>query len=182
MRIIGGKNQRKQIIAPANLPVRPTTDMSKEALFNILNNYFDFEEMNVLDLYAGTGNISYEFASREAREIIAVDINNNCVQFIRKTTSLLGFDTLRAVRAEAFHFLSICKADFDLVFADPPYNFDHIAQIPQKVFDARILKPGAWLVVEHGADIDFSSHEFFKEVRRYGKVHFSIFVNPEAHD
>ena len=179
MRIIGGKYQRRQIIAPSKLPVRPTTDMAKEALFSIFNNQFDFEDIAVLDLFAGTGNISYEFASRGATEVIAVDINNHCVQFIKKTADFFGMENLRAVRAETFHFLSFCKTDFDIVFADPPYDFQGIPEIPGKVFEANIVKPTGWLVVEHGENISFSSHPFFVEKRRYGKVHFSFFKPKE---
>lgn len=179
MRIIGGKNQRRQIIAPSKLPVRPTTDMAKEALFNILNNHFDFESIRVLDLFAGTGNISYEFASRGAEEVIAVDINNHCIQFIKKTADQLAMENLRAVRAETFNFLGFCKVDFDIVFADPPYDFDAIAQIPEKVFSAALVKPSGWLIVEHGEKPVFENHPFFYDKRRYGKVHFSIFKMPE---
>ena len=179
MRIIGGKNQRRQIIAPSKLPVRPTTDMAKEALFNILNNHFDFESISVLDLFAGTGNISYEFASRGAEEVIAVDINNHCVQFIKKTADLLAMDRLRAVRADTFHFLGFCKVGFDIVFADPPYDFESIYEIPDKVFDAGVVNPSGWLIVEHGEKPAFENHRFFYEKRRYGKVHFSIFKMPD---
>jgi 16S rRNA (guanine966-N2)-methyltransferase len=179
MRIIGGKYQRRTIIAPAKLPVRPTTDMAKEALFSIINNHLDFESITVLDLFAGTGNISYEFASRGAEEVIAVDINNHCVQFIRQTIDKMAMENLRAVRAEVFHFLSFCKAEFDVVFADPPFEFNGISEIPGKVFEAGILKPGGWLVLEHGEQRDFSQYPGFMEMRRYGKVHFSFFRQPE---
>ncbi len=178
MRIIGGKNQRRQIIAPGKLPVRPTTDMAKEALFNILNNHFDFEEIEVLDLFAGTGNISYEFASRGAKNVISVDINSHCVQFIRQTAEKLDFNKLKAVRADVFHFLGICKLSFDIVFADPPYDLGRINEIPSRVFDASILKSGGWLVVEHGEEVKFNEHPLFYESRRYGKVRFSFFKQP----
>ena len=182
MRIIGGKNQRRQIIAPGNLPVRPTTDMAKEALFNILNNHFDFEEIEVLDLFAGTGNISYEFASRGAKVVISVDINNNCIQFIRQTVEKLDFSNVKSVRDDVFHFLEICKLSFDIVFADPPYDFSRIKEIPLRVFDASIIKPGGWLVVEHSEEIKFKEHPLFIESRRYGKVRFSFFKQPGNDD
>jgi 16S rRNA (guanine966-N2)-methyltransferase len=180
MRIIGGKFQRRTIIAPSKLPVRPTTDMAKEALFSILNNHFDFEGLRVLDLFAGTGNISYEFASRGAEEIIAVDINNNCVQFIRQTVTKFEMENLRAVRAEVFHFLSFCKAEFDIVFADPPFELSSISEIPGKVIEAGILTPGGWFILEHGENNDFSEHPQFLELRRYGRVHFSFFKQPDV--
>jgi 16S rRNA (guanine966-N2)-methyltransferase len=179
MRIIGGKFQRRTIIAPARLPVRPTTDIAKEALFSIINNHFDFEAITVLDLFSGTGNISYEFASRGAEEVISVDMNNNCVQFIRQTVDKLGMENLRVVRAEAFHFLSFCKVSFDIVFADPPYDFTGIPEIPGKVFENNVIKPGGWLILEHGENLKFHTHAHFLEARKYGKVHFSIFKQPE---
>lgn len=179
MRIIGGKNQRKHITAPVKLPVRPTTDMAKEALFNILNNHLDFEEVAILDLFAGTGNISYEFASRGAKEIIAVDINNDCVQFIKKTALTLSMGNLKAVRAEAMHFIGLCKVSFDIVFADPPYDYPSISDIPEKVFSAMLVKPGGWLIVEHGEKNDLAHLDHFFEKRKYGKVHFSFFYLPE---
>ncbi len=175
MRIIGGKNQRRQIIAPGKLPVRPTTDMAKEALFNILNNHFDFEEIDVLDLFAGTGNISYEFASRGAKDIISVDINNHCIQFIRQTVEKLDFSNVKSVRDDVFHFLGICRQSFDIVFADPPYKMSRIKEIPGRVFDTSILKPGGWLVIEHSEDVKFNEHPLFFECRKYGKVRFSFF-------
>jgi 16S rRNA (guanine966-N2)-methyltransferase len=177
MRIIGGKNQRRQIHAPVKLPVRPTTDMAKEALFSILNNHFDFEVINVLDLFAGTGNISYEFASRGAVEIISVDINNQCIQFIRETAGKLQMSNLKAVRAETFHFLSFCKTSFDIVFADPPYDMERIKEIPDAVFSADILKVEGMLIVEHGERVKFTDHPNFFESRHYGKVWFSFFKN-----
>ncbi len=179
MRIIGGKYQRRHIVAPAKLPVRPTTDMAKEALFSILNNHFDFENIKVLDLFAGTGNISYEFASRGALEVIAVDINNHCIQFIKKTAETLQMENLRAVRAEVFHFLGFAKAGFDIVFCDPPYDFEEIPAIPSAVFAAGVVSPGGWLVIEHGEKNSFANHPLFSEKRRYGRVHFSFFKIPD---
>jgi 16S rRNA (guanine966-N2)-methyltransferase len=179
MRIIGGKLQRRHIIAPSRLPVRPTTDMAKEALFSIINNHFDFENIRVLDLFSGTGNISYEFASRGALEVISVDMNNHCVQFIRQTAEKFEIENIRPVRAEAFHFLSFCKVEFDIVFADPPYDLGGIAEIPSRVFENQVVSPGGWFILEHGENHDFSKQPFFAETRRYGKVHFSFFHQPE---
>lgn len=182
MRIIGGKYQRRHIIAPAKLPVRPTTDMAKEALFSIINNHFDFEQIHVLDLFAGTGNISYEFASRGAQEVIAVDMNNHCVQFIRQTVDKLAMENLRPVRAEAFHFLSFCSVNFDIVFADPPYDFTGLIELPAKVMEANILNPGGWFILEHGERQDFTTYPGYSNTRKYGKVHFSFFKTPESTD
>lgn len=166
-------------MAPTNLPVRPTTDFAKEGLFSILNNYYHFDEIIVLDLFAGTGNISYEFASRGAREIIAVDIHHGCTTFIRSTASGLAMDNLRVVKADVFKFLANCSKKFDVIFADPPYDSDHVANIPDLVFQNQLLLPDGILVVEHNARLNFEKHPFFFEERKYGKVHFSLF-SPEV--
>ena len=177
MRIIGGKNQRKQIVAPAKLTVRPTTDMAKESLFNILNNHYDFEDIAVLDLFAGTGNISYEFASRGATAIISIDNNPHCIQFIKDTAVKLKMDNLKVVRADAFSFLSSGKLKFDVIFADPPYDLERLAEIPDCVFKAGILNTGGMLIVEHGKRNKFAAHPNYFESRNYGKVYFSFFRN-----
>lgn len=177
MRIIGGKNQRKHIVAPAKLTVRPTTDMAKESLFNILNNHFDFEDITVLDLFAGTGNISYEFASRGATTLLSIDNNPLCVQFIKETAEKLKFENMKVIRADVFSFLSSCKLKFDVIFADPPYDLERLAEIPDYVFKADILNPGGMLIVEHGKRNKFAAHNNYFESRNYGKVYFSFFRN-----
>lgn len=178
MRIIAGKYQRRIIHPPANLPVRPTTDLAKEALFNVLNHHFDFEGLKVIDLFSGTGSMAYEFASRGAAEVVAVDANFRCYEFIQKTIRQLEFDNLKAVRADVFKFLSYCRPGFDLIFADPPYDMEGIERIPEMVFARSLVKPGGWLVLEHPAGKQFSHFPQFREERKYGRVHFSIFVHP----
>ena len=121
MRIISGKHKGRRITAPKNLPVRPTTDMSKESLFNILNNHFNFNGLKVLDLFSGTGNISYEFASRGAGPITSVDGDMGCVNFIKKTATELDLD-ISAIKSDVFSFLERNKTTYDIIFADPPYN------------------------------------------------------------
>ena len=176
MRIISGTHKRRPIVTPANLPVRPTTDLAKESLFNILNNNFDFEDLEVLDLFSGTGSISFEFASRGAKRIVVVDNNYRCVEFIRKAAQGFGFNNVLTVqRANVFSFLKYPQAPFDLIFADPPYEMEDIAGIPELVFKQKLLKPEGWLVVEHSRDQDFESHPHFLQHRKYGKVNFSIF-------
>jgi 16S rRNA (guanine966-N2)-methyltransferase len=175
MRIIGGKQQRRTIQAPASLPVRPTTDMAKEALFNVLNNHFDFEAIRVLDLFAGTGNISYEFASRGALEVIAVEQHFKAHEFIQATAEKLSFGNLRAVRADVFRFLGYARGGFDVVFADPPYDMKAMERIPQMVFERELLTAEGWLIVEHPAEISFASHSNFFEKRKYGRVNMSFF-------
>lgn len=175
MRIIGGQYQRRLIHPPPSLPVRPTTDKAKEALFNILNNHFDFENLQVLDLFAGTGSISYEFASRGASEVVAVDRNPDCYHFIRKVKGQLDLDNLMPVRADVFRYLSACSNEFDIIFADPPYEMAEISQIPHEVFSRKLLAEGGWLIIEHGATTSFDSHPFFVREKKYSKVHFSFF-------
>lgn len=178
MRIIGGTQKGRRINPPANLPVRPTTDLAKESLFNILNNVIDFEGLRVLDLFAGTGSISYEFASREASLVTAVDLNFKCVEFIRKTATELKFVNLTAVRADVFKFLSRKPVEgFDLIFSDAPYDLDKIVDLPALIFDNEWLKNDGRLIIEHSRSVDFAGHPQYFENRHYGKVNFSFFIN-----
>lgn len=175
MRIVSGTHKSRIIHPPANLPVRPTTDIAKEGLFNILTNRIDFEETEVLDLFAGTGNISFEFASRGAAQITSVDIEKRCVDFIRKAAGEFGFQNIRTVRNEVFSFLRICRVQYDLVFADPPYEMKNIQLMPDLIFDKNILKEKGVFILEHTGNISFSNHPNFFEQRNYGKVNFSFF-------
>lgn len=176
MRIISGKYKGKRLLAPKNLPVRPTTDMAKEGLFNILNNRHYFENLKVLDLFSGTGNISYEFASRGANEILAVDANMKCIQFIAKTSKQLGF-SIDTVKSDAIKFLGNTNQKFNLIFADPPYNFerDFFASIPKLVFGNNLLLEDGLLIIEHATQTDLSSLENFRESRKYGGSVLSFF-------
>ena len=175
MRIIRGSHGGRKIIAPANLPVRPTTDLAKESLFNILDNHLYFEDIEVLDLFAGTGSISYEFASRGSKSVIAVDIHPRCVHFISDTAKKIDFNQLRVVRASALSFLQHCSSKFDLIFADPPYDLEGIEQIALIVFERQLLRDNGWLIIEHDRSHDFSAFTGFYEQRNYGKVNFSFF-------
>lgn len=175
MRIIGGDHKGRRIHAPAGLPVRPTTDMAKEALFNILHNYYDFEGIKVLDLFAGIGSISYEFASRDAAEVHSVEMNPQCVNFITETSSKLDLKNLFVIRANVFTYLKRSGKKFDIIFADPPYDLEGIETIPDLVFENDLLDKEGWLIVEHSANIDFSSHPKLDQQRQYGKVNFSMF-------
>jgi 16S rRNA (guanine(966)-N(2))-methyltransferase RsmD len=179
MRIIQGKNKGKQIKAPASLPVRPTTDLGKESLFNILNNYFFFDRITVLDLFAGTGNISYEFASRGAMSVTVVDNYQGCTDFIRKTAEKLQLDNISVIRGDAFSFVERSRQQFDIIFADPPYDLMGLEIIVDHVFANHLLKPSGWLVLEHPREYDFSQHPHFYEHRKYGKLNFTFLVNFE---
>ena len=180
MRIISGTHKSRQIHAPRNLPVRPTTDLAKEALFNILVNHFDLEDVTVLDLFAGTGNITYEFASRGARGVTSIDLELRCVNFIRKTVTDLGFEAVLSFRSDAFRFLRNCDTRYDIIFCDPPYELQGVEEIPLTVMKRTLLKPGGWLVVEHSREYNFEGFEGFLQKRKYGKVNFSIFSQSEA--
>jgi 16S rRNA (guanine966-N2)-methyltransferase len=174
LRIISGKFKGKNISAPRNLPVRPTTDFAKESLFNILTNSIHFEDIKLLELFAGTGNIGCEFASRGCDDITAVDLNFGCVQFIRKTYKELNIKG-KVYRNETFRFLKSHKDKYNMVFADPPYDLENIIDLPDLIFKKKILSDQGVLIIEHDKKIDFSQTQYFDNVRQYGKVNFSFF-------
>ncbi|UBZ06126.1 RsmD family RNA methyltransferase [Salegentibacter mishustinae] len=180
MRIISGTNKGKRLIAPKKLPVRPTTDMAKEALFNILNNNFQFSQLSVLDLFSGTGNIAYEFASRGSKEIIAVDANYDCVKFIKKSAQELDFN-ITTIKSDVFKFLEKAYVKADIIFADPPYDFDEkeFLKIPEIVFEKNLLNQNGQLIIEHSKHTNLSNFPNFMEERRYGGSVFSFFQNAE---
>lgn len=175
MRIIGGAYNGRVIHPPKGLEVRPTTDLAKESLFNILNNRVDFEGIAVLDLFAGTGNISLEFASRGAERVISVEKNHKNAAFIAKAAADFGMKNLQVRKADAFRYLKDFKLNFDIIFADPPYEMKETAGIPGLVFSNTILKEEGWLIVEHDKTLNFSNQAGFYDERKYGKVHFSFF-------
>lgn len=179
MRIISGTHRSRQIKPPKNLPVRPTTDMSKEALFNILVNNFDLENVMVLDLFSGTGNISYEFASRGALGVTSVDTELRCVDFIRSTAHSMGFEAILAFRSDAFRYLQNTQNTYDIIFCDPPYDMDGLDAIARIVIERKLLREGGWLILEHSSRVDFSQMTGFSQKRRYGSVNFSIFTLPD---
>ena len=160
---------------PKTLPVRPTTDMAKEALFNLLSNHFDFDDIKVMDLFAGTGSISFEFASRGCDDITSVDKNYRCLKFIKETSVLLKIDAIKPLQRNVFRFLESLDNCFDIIFADPPYDLPGIENLPDLIFDNNLIKDGGWLILEHPSQYDFSEHKYFVQLRRYGMVHFSIF-------
>ncbi len=160
---------------PSGFNARPTTDFAKVALFNIIATNFDIERIEVLDLFAGTGSISFEFASRGCPKIDLVELNAKHHAFIAKTADTLKFSQIHAIKNNAFTFLTFCKASYDIIFADPPYEIKGIEQIPEEVFVRNLLKPDGWLIVEHSKDTDLSAHPHFVENRHYGSVNFSFF-------
>lgn len=177
MRIISGKHRGKRILAPKKLPVRPTTDFAKESLFNILNNYYYFDQLDVIDLFAGTGNIGLEFASRNAKNITFVDRDNGCVRFVKKMIDEMSIENVDVIQADVFKFIQKTNAKADLIFADPPFDFEQekIELIPNAIFENKMLNENGMLVVEHFKKIDLSRMENFSFSRKYGISIFSFF-------
>ncbi|MFI3294899.1 MAG: RsmD family RNA methyltransferase [Rikenellaceae bacterium] len=176
MRIISGTHRRRPITPPAGFRARPTTDFAKENLFNVINNSYEFEDLRVLDLFSGTGSISYEFASRGAARVVSVEMNPTHHRFIQNTSREMGLLAIEAVCTNTFVYLrSSCGGVFDIVFADPPYDLENIETLPDAIFSAGILSDIGMVIVEHGSTCDFSLHPRFLEVRRYGSVNFSLF-------
>jgi 16S rRNA (guanine(966)-N(2))-methyltransferase RsmD len=182
MRIISGTHRGRSIFPPKNLPVRPTTDFAKESLFNILNNYLDYEGTTVLDLFCGTGNITYEFLSRGSSSVTCVDMNYQCCAFVKKTAEDIKLPGAKVIKSDVFSFLRKHSGSYDVIFADPPYELDKIDQISVIVFEQNLLKARGWLVVEHGIHTDLSMQPNFYEKRVYGNVHFSFFTVPQETD
>ena len=175
MRIISGTYRGRMITPPRNLRARPTTDFAKENLFNVLGNIVDFEELDVLDLFSGTGSISYEFASRGARSVTSVEINSVHHNFIRQTARDLKFENFYAVKANVFLYLKSCTKQFDLIFSDAPYDLEGSEEVVKTVMERDLLREDGILIFEHSKDKDFSQHENFWQLRSYGSVQFSFF-------
>ena len=175
MRIISGKYRGRMINPPRNLRARPTTDFAKENLFNVLVNLVDFEEIDVLDLFSGTGSISYEFASRGARSVTSVEVNSVHHNFIRQTARELKFENFYAVKANAFLYLKSCTKKFDLIFSDAPYDLEGSEEIVSLVFEQDLLADDGIFIFEHSKNQDFSQHANFWQLRSYGSVQFSFF-------
>ena len=195
MRIISGQYGGRRLSPPKNITARPTTDFAKESLFNLLNNRMDFEGIDMLDLFAGTGGIGIECVSRGAREVTAVEIAHVQQNWIIACCKQLGIRNLSVIRGDVFKFISACRTEnevnralaakkYDLIFADPPYALERIEELPDLIlkssavsgqYSDSILKEDGWLVIEHGKDTDFTTHPRHYETRTYGSVHFSFF-------
>lgn len=175
MRIIGGSFKGRRFNVPKNLPVRPTTDMAKEALFNILENRLDIENLKVLDLFSGTGNISLEFASRNAYDITSVDLNFGCINFLKQTARECELNQINIFKSDVFKFLNSINDKYDLIFADPPYDIPKIPEIAKIVFEKQLLNPNGLLIIEHQSMQNLSNHPNFVEKRKYGYSTFSFF-------
>jgi 16S rRNA (guanine(966)-N(2))-methyltransferase RsmD len=178
MRIISGKLKSRRLSAPKNLPVRPTTDMAKESLFNILNNTYYFDAISVIDLFSGTGNISYEFASRGTKKIYSVDAHAGCIRYINTTSKELDLE-ISTFKSDVYKFLEKTPLKTDVIFADPPYDFEkeQFLKIVDLVFDREILNEDGVLIVEHSKHTDLTTHEKHIYDKRYGGNVFSFFEN-----
>lgn len=175
MRVVGGKLKGRRITPPAKLRARPTTDMAKEALFNVLNNLISYEGMSVLDLFSGSGGISLEFWSRGAAEVVAVDVDPVAKAFLEKTVREWGVEGIRMVQADIFKMLKKSQQSFDIVFVDPPYADPRFPVLPGILMDGGWIKDGGWLIMEHSDKHDYQEAEHFHSHKQYGSVNFSFF-------
>lgn len=181
MRIIGGIYKGRAIKVGKGLPVRPTTDFAKEGLFNMLNSRLDFDGLEVLDLFSGTGHISLEFASRGAKSVTAVDENMKCIGFLRSTATELKLN-INTLKSDVFDFLKNSHATFDLIFADPPYELVNITDIHKLVFEKGLLNPDGLLIIEHGPRTKLEELPGFVQHRKYGNVNFSFFKKEDSRE
>ena len=177
MRIIGGEHGGRRFNPPSKMPyTRPTTDIAKEGLFNILQHNLDFEKLTTLDLFGGTGSISYELASRGVSELTIVEKDDTMVEFIKKTAAALHIGNLKPVKKDAFKFIEQCSDKFDFIFAGPPYALKEIDQLPVMIFEKKLLNKKGWFVLEHTPKNDYKNFPFYKTERNYGTTVFSVFI------
>lgn len=178
MRIVGGEHGGRRFNPPSKMPyTRPTTDIAKEGLFNVLQHKLDIEELKTLDLFGGTGSISYELASRGARELTIVEKDSSMYEFIKKTAAELRIGNLRTVKMDVFRYIGQCSEQFDFIFAGPPYALTNIDDLPRLVFEKQLLSEGGWFVLEHTPRNDYKTFPHYKMEKNYGTTIFSIFVN-----
>jgi len=178
MRIISGIHKGRHFHPPRKNPARPTTDIAKEGLFNILSNNLDLEKIRFLDLFSGTGSISYEMGSRGCRDISSVEIYGPNVQFIRRMAEELELP-IEVYREDVFHFIEHSADQYDLIFAGPPYPLKRLDRLPDLIFEYQLLKPGGWFVLEHSPAHNFDADERCRARRNYGQTNFSIFIHRE---
>lgn len=177
MRIISGEHGRRRINPPASMPhTRPTTDVAKEGLFNILSNNLDIEELKTLDLFGGTGSISYELASRGAKDLTIVEKDSKMYEFIKKTANELKLENFKVLKVDVFKFLEQCTDKFDFIFAGPPYALGNIDDLPKLLFERQLLNNKGWFVLEHTPRNDYKKFPFYATERNYGSTIFSIFI------
>jgi len=182
LRIIGGKYKGRIIDPIAGLKARPTTDFAKESLFNILTNRIDFETASVLDLFSGTGSISFEFSSRGAEIIHAVEKDSRHVYGIKKGVEKLKVESIKVIHIDVKTYLKACKFRYDIVFADPPYDLGWLVDLPDLILGSGILKEDGIFILEHPKNLSFIGHKYFFEHRNYGNVNFSFFSFSSTRD
>ncbi|MDX2415031.1 MAG: 16S rRNA (guanine(966)-N(2))-methyltransferase RsmD [Bacteroidales bacterium] len=175
MRIISGKHKGRRFSPPSSFKARPTTDFARESLFNILSVRYDFEGMAILDLFAGTGIIGLEFYSRGAEAVTLIEINRKHANFIRKNIDTLEADGVKIIQANIKDYLKRSKENFDIIFADPPFDLPWLDTIPDLVLQSGILSKGGLFIIEHPKKHNFAAHTSFSEQRHYGSVNFSFF-------
>jgi 16S rRNA (guanine966-N2)-methyltransferase len=175
MRIIGGSLKGLRLTPPTGLPVRPTTDMAKEALFNILNNRVDYQLLTVLDLFSGTGGISLEFASRGCSEITSIDKSMPCVSYLKTIAKQHQLSAITTVKADVLKYLETETKQYDLIFADPPFDLPQLTAISDIIFRQKILTPSGLLIIEHPSMKKLDDKPYFREQRKYGYSSFSFF-------
>lgn len=178
MRVISGLYKHRRFDVPHTFKARPTTDFAKENLFNILRGYFDFEseEVQALDLFSGTGSIGLELCSRGCSRVVSVELDRQHYAFIRKIAETLKEERWKVICGDAFRYISRAPLSFDLIFADPPYALEELAELPNRVLASPVMKENGLFVLEHGKDHSFKEHPAFREERTYGSVHFSFFI------
>ena len=177
MRIISGEHGRRKINPPAHMPhTRPTTDIAKEGLFNVISNQLDIEELKTLDLFGGTGSISYELASRGARDLTIVEKDAKMYEFIKKTATELKLDNFRVLKMDVFRFIEQCTDKFDFIFAGPPYALANIDDLPKLIFEKELLNKKGWFVLEHTPRNDYKKIPLYAIEKNYGTTIFSIFI------
>jgi 16S rRNA (guanine966-N2)-methyltransferase len=178
MRIIAGEYGGRKFNPPAKMPyTRPTTDIAKEGLFNVLQHSVDMDGLKSLDLFGGTGSISYELASRGAKDLTVVEKDNSMYEFIKKTAVELKIDNLKPIKMDVFRFIEQCTDTFDFIFAGPPYALKNIDDLPRLIFDRKLLNDKGWFVLEHTPRNEYKNFPFYKTEKNYGTTLFSIFIN-----
>jgi len=181
LRIVGGKYKGRKITVGKNFTFRPTTDFAREGLFNILANHFDFREVHFLDLFSGTGSVGFEMHSRGCTKAELVDIDRSTVRHMNLVITEFGMEGIRTVCMDAFKYIQICRDQYEIIFADPPYTFKQLPLLPDRILNANLLRQDGWFILEHPRNYSFAGHMMFMNERQYGNIRFSLFAkNSEA--